>query len=111
MFDGYGGAITYAGDVDGDNLDDVVIAAPAELKVFVYTGPNCIGIRGDANGDGADANILDLVYVLNRMFRGGPAPPCWLESDVNSDGKGANILDLTFLVDFIFRGGPYPGPC
>ncbi len=73
----------------------------------------CEDIRGDANGDGNDANILDLTFVIDFIFRGsGNAGPCLGESNVNGDGSiGANILDLTFLVDRIFRGGPPPGVC
>ena len=73
--------------------------------------PCCIGNRGDVNGDGTDANILDLNYTVNRIFRGGPAAPCPQEGDVNADGTPTNILDLTFLVDRIFRSGPAPGAC
>ena len=71
----------------------------------------CVGIRGDLNGDGIDANILDLTYAVDRIFRGGPPAACPEEGDVNSDGDPTNILDLTFLVDRIFRGGPLPGSC
>ncbi|MGH8016499.1 MAG: hypothetical protein ACREBV_09925, partial [Candidatus Zixiibacteriota bacterium] len=78
---------------------------------FVITGSCCFGIRGDANNDGVDANILDLTFVVDRIFRGGPPAVCPEEADVNSDGVPHNILDLTFLVDRIFRGGPLPGPC
>ncbi len=78
---------------------------------FVITGSCCVGIRGDVNNDGADANILDLTFLVDRIFRGGPQAVCLDEADVNSDGAPSNILDLTFLVDRIFRGGPAPGGC
>ena len=71
----------------------------------------CFGDRGDVNGDGNEADILDLTYLVDFIFRGGPGPPCPAEADTNSDDTPANILDLTFLVDFIFRGGVPPGPC
>jgi len=72
----------------------------------------CTGIRGDVNGDGPDANILDLTHLVDYIFRGsGDAGPCPNESDVNGDGGVANILDLTYLVDVIFRGGPVPPSC
>ncbi len=71
----------------------------------------CIGSRGDLNNDGTDANILDLTFAVNRIFRGGPPAVCPQEADVNSDGTSSNILDLTFLVNRIFRGGPPAGPC
>ena len=77
----------------------------------VYVFSPC-GFRGDVNYDGKDANILDLTFLVDFIFRGsGDAGQCPEESDVNGDGDSADILDLTFLVDFIFRGGPAPGPC
>jgi len=71
----------------------------------------CIGNRGDCNFDGTDSNILDLTFVVDRIFRGGPPAVCPEEADLNSDGATTNILDLTYLVDRIFRGGPPAGPC
>jgi len=71
----------------------------------------CAGIRGDANYDGINANILDLNYMVNRIFRAGPPYLCLEEADANSNGTAGNIVDLNFLVNRIFRGGPAPGPC
>ena len=72
----------------------------------------CDGIRGDYNGDSDDANILDLTFLVDYIFRGSAiSGDCPDESDINSDGNSSNILDLTYLVDWIFRAGPAPGPC
>ncbi len=71
----------------------------------------CVGVRGDVNGDGTDVNVLDLTFIVNRIFRGGPAASCPAEGDLNSDGTTTNVLDLTYCVNRIFRGGPLPGPC
>ncbi|MGH8015035.1 MAG: hypothetical protein ACREBV_02470, partial [Candidatus Zixiibacteriota bacterium] len=71
----------------------------------------CVGIRGDANDDGIDANVLDLTLLVDHIFRTGILPNCPIEADLNSDGTSANILDLTFCIDRIFRGGVAPGPC
>ncbi|HEX2897662.1 MAG TPA: choice-of-anchor B family protein, partial [candidate division Zixibacteria bacterium] len=54
-----------------------VIASDMQSGLFVLqpSGPPpdcCTGIRGDFNGDSNDANILDLNYCVNRIFRGGP---------------------------------------
>ena len=73
----------------------------------------CIGTKGDVNGDGKEANILDLTCLVDEIFRGGcdSLNGCPEELDVNGDGNSADILDLTYLVDYIFRGGPPPDPC
>ncbi len=72
----------------------------------------CMGDRGDANNDGANANILDLTFLVDFIFRSGPDAVCPEEADMNSDGSSFNILDLTFIVDFIFRSsGQPPDPC
>ena len=72
----------------------------------------CIGQRGDINNDGKDANILDLTYLIDRIFRGGPDIYCPEEGNFDQDVEGnVNIIDLTFLVDVIFRGGPAPPDC
>ena len=72
----------------------------------------CIGIRGDVNNDGGvNPNILDLNFLVNRIFRGGPSAVCLEEADVNGNGTPQNIIDLNYLVNRIFRGGPPPGPC
>lgn len=92
-----------------------VIASDMQSGLFVLqpTPPPscCIGNRGDLNGDGTNANVLDLNYCVNRIFRGGAMPACLPEGDVNSDGISTNILDLNYLVNRIFRGGPAPGAC
>jgi hypothetical protein len=74
----------------------------------------CVGIRGDANGDGAfNPNILDLNFLVNYIFRlSGNPGPCLDESNANGDGAvNPNILDLNLIVNYIFRFGPPPGPC
>ena len=76
-----------------------------------YVEVCCTGTRGDLNRDGVDADLLDLTFMIDRIFRGGPSSICPKESDVNADGKAENILDLTYIVDRIFRGGAPPPNC
>jgi hypothetical protein len=82
----------------------------------VWGGPQsfsgcCIGTRGDVNLDGTDANVVDLNYLVNYIFRNGPISPCATESDVNASGGIANIVDLNYIVNYIFRSGPLPLGC
>ncbi len=63
-------------------------------------------LRSDLNYDFA-VNILDLNFLVNRIFRGGPLPITIQSGDFNRDFK-ISILDLNHLVNLIFRGGPPP---
>jgi len=71
----------------------------------------CVGIRGNVDGDPADAiDIADLVYLVDYMFSGG-LPPMSLD-EANIDGLGeTDISDLVYLVDYMFNSGPAPPPC
>ncbi|MCK5125497.1 MAG: putative Ig domain-containing protein [candidate division Zixibacteria bacterium] len=61
---------------------------------------------GDANIDGA-VNIGDAVYIINYVFRGGPAPVFMNWADANAD-CAVNVADAVYLINFIFRGGLSP---
>jgi len=83
-----------------------------------WNGPCCYvvleccnhdGIRGDANYD-MGLNVADLTYLVDYLFKGGPAPPCPDEADINGDGP-INVADLTYLVDYLFKNGQAPAPC
>jgi len=65
-------------------------------------------LRGDNNYDGK-LNILDLVHIVDFIFRGSGIEPQPERSvgDVNCDGQ-LNILDLTALVDLMFKGVMLP---
>lgn len=78
---------------------------------FVVEADCCQGVRGDVNGDGVEGNVLDLNYLINRIFRAGPLPPCALEADLNGDGVSGNVTDLNYLINHIYRGGPAGVAC
>lgn len=93
-------------------VDNDQVPSESKMVRLEYTPNCCVGIRGDVNGDGDDANIIDLTFLVDYIFRGSGDPgSCPNESDVNGDGNPADILDLTYLVDLIFRGGPVPPGC
>jgi len=94
-----------------DLTNNIICGTTNSFSYFALMESCCIGNRGDVNGDGADANILDLTFMVDRIFRGGPPSGCPKEADVNSNGSNPDVVDLTFLVDRIFRGGAAPGPC
>jgi len=63
-------------------------------------------VRGDANGDGL-INASDVVYLINYLFKGGPAPVPLEAGDVNCDGI-INSADVVYLINYLFKGGPPP---
>ena len=83
---------------------DLFGAETAGGSVFVFM----IAVRGDANSNGF-VDVGDAVYIVNYVFRGGPAPtPQPIAGDANCDG-GTDVADAVFLINYIFRGGPPPG--
>jgi len=52
-------------------------------------------------------NILDVTYILNYLYRSGPAPIPEISGDVNMSG-GCDLLDITYLISYLYKGGPAP---
>lgn len=71
----------------------------------------CLGTTGDLDTDGTDNTVLDLTFLINQIFRGGPDPLCPAEGDLDGNGISSQVLDLTAMINTIFRGGPDPAPC
>jgi hypothetical protein len=63
-------------------------------------------VHGDPNSDNI-VNISDVVYLIQYIFAGGPAPSPLQSGDVNCDTM-VNISDAVYLIQFIFSGGPAP---
>jgi hypothetical protein len=75
------------------------------MGFYIYHFENFL--CGDLNHDGAISNILDLTWIVDYTFRGGPTPAPKEAGNVNCS-PGVNITDLTYIVDRVFRGGPPP---
>jgi len=75
-----------------------------------YTSPLTVTIYAYLAGD-ADANkilnILDITYLINFLYKGGPTPDPYEAGDANGSGV-VNILDVTHLINFLYKGGPPP---
>ncbi len=61
---------------------------------------------GDANGDGT-ANVGDAVFLINFVFKSGPAPDPLSAGDANADCQ-TNVGDAVYLINFVFKSGPPP---
>jgi len=79
-----------------------VIIAVVGMHGDVYAQYIC----GDANGDG-DLNVGDAVYLINFVFKGGPAPDPVCVGDANGD-TDTNVGDAVYLINYVFKSGPAP---
>jgi hypothetical protein len=61
---------------------------------------------GDANED-ETIDIGDVVYLINYLFKSGPAPIPLLAGDATCEGF-VDVGDVVFLINYLFRGGPAP---
>jgi M6 family metalloprotease-like protein len=61
---------------------------------------------GDANGD-ETIDVGDVVYLVNYLYRGGPAPDPVEAGDANCDAA-VNVGDVVFLVNYLYKGGDAP---
>jgi hypothetical protein len=66
----------------------------------------CIVQRGDANRDGV-VDIEDVVYLINYLFLGGPAPDPLELGDASCSGV-VDVTDVVYLINYLFVGGPPP---
>ena len=67
-------------------------------------------ICGDFNGDGI-FNILDIAYLINYIYKGGPPPVPLQSANVNygiDQNSAINILDVVYFINFKYKGGPPP---
>jgi C1A family cysteine protease len=90
------------------NSGSVVEAGIDDFSVSVY---NCGDvISGDVNDDG-EINIADIIYLINYLYRSGPAPECEPMTacgDVTSDDV-VDVADIIYLINYLYRGGQPPG--
>jgi hypothetical protein len=89
--------------------DFVFVDLEGDIIPIEISGPFCWPIVrqcGDANGD-KELNVGDVVFLINYVFRDGPAPDPIEYGDANADGD-ANIGDAVYIINFIFRNGPSP---
>jgi immune inhibitor A len=99
-------------DADGDGVGDLCDNCPTKPNPDQLdsnsdgVGDACTYVCGDPDGSGK-VNLLDVSYIINYQYRGGPAPdPLWT-ADVDSSGK-INLLDVSYIINFLYRHGPAP---
>ncbi|MFZ5980690.1 MAG: hypothetical protein ACOYVF_08670 [Candidatus Zixiibacteriota bacterium] len=94
-------------------LTDITPGAEAtpEMKKLARRANQFMGWgRGDVNDDGV-INLLDIVYLANYIYAGGPGPTPFRylgNMEPVTDGAGINLEDIMFLIDLYFENGPCP---
>ena len=105
-----------AGDSDGDGFTDDVDNCPTDynLDQADEDGDNigdlcdlyCCADAGDSD-DNVIVNLLDITFIIDYLYKGGPPPACYYQSDANTNTV-VNILDIAYLIAFLYQGGPVP---
>jgi hypothetical protein len=97
-------------DADSDGIGDPCDNCPDKANPDQAdsdgdgTGDACEYKCGDVNDDNK-VNLLDVSYIINALYRGGPKPDPLASADVNGDRK-MNLLDVSYIISFLYRDGP-----
>jgi hypothetical protein len=65
---------------------------------------------GDVMFDGELRDISDVVYLINYIYKNGPAPPHPISADVNGPDRMIDIEDVLYMINYLYRFGPEPKP-
>ena len=81
-------------------VEDTCNADTLSFMTMVY-------LCGDGNADTV-LNIADAVFLINYVFKGGPAPDPECVGDANGD-DAVNLADAVCLINYVFKGGQSAG--
>ena len=90
-------------DADSDGIGDTPYNIPGGNRQDRYP---LLYLRGDVNRN-LIRDIEDVIYLLNYIYKNGPAPNPPMAGDVNWD-EVIDILDVYYLINFLFTSGPSP---
>lgn len=88
----------------GDSCFEVHDSGGRRIDIGVYEYPYIIG---DANQDG-EVNIVDVVCLVNYLFKIGPYPCPLGKGDGDCNGF-VDIVDVVYLIGYLFKSGPALG--
>lgn len=125
----YGGPVVVAGDSAGSPLWDKVAQESPQFGERMPSGRPALSDeeirtiarwidegarpsarpslrRGDVDANGR-RDLVDVVQLVEMLFRNRPLATCAAVVDVNAD-EDLNVADPIFLLEFMFRGGSTP---
>ncbi|MBU2476818.1 hypothetical protein KKG83_05080, partial [Candidatus Micrarchaeota archaeon] len=97
--------VYYAFSIDSiieTNSREQLVVNSIEYLKQATPEPQC----GDTTRDGF-IDIDDIIFLVNYVFTGGPAPEPIETGNVNLQ-DGIDIDDIIYLINYIFLGGPEP---
>ncbi len=65
---------------------------------------------GDATFDGRKGDVSDVVYLINYVYKSGPAPPHPISADINGPDRLIDVEDILYLINYLYKSGPEPLP-
>lgn len=106
------GYTDFAGDVDfnpSPSTEGTMYVTVTKQNYIPYQQDADVSgsLRGDTNGDGI-IDLADIVYLINYLYKDGPAPVPVEAGDANCDGI-IDLADIVYLINYLFKEGPAPG--
>jgi hypothetical protein len=110
VLDGFGGQKRGVGCnlsyFAGGQSSPIGVGSSTNFKLyagFIYP----VTVRcGDANLDEV-VDVGDVVFVINYLFKSGPAPRPIQAADCNCDGL-VDVGDAVYMINYLFKSGPAP---
>jgi hypothetical protein len=94
--------------IDGGAMETLAkgyrFISPEEVDSFHYYAPWYK--VGDVNSDWR-INLGDIVYLINYLYKNGPAPDPIERSDVTCDSL-VDLGDLMYIINYLYKAGPPP---
>jgi len=88
-----------------NTTDNIICGVTTSLSSFVIARPPAYTC-GDFDCQ-QGINILDIVFLINYLYKSGVAPDPLESADVNADFQ-LNILDIVYLINYRYKNGPNP---
>jgi hypothetical protein len=93
------GEFIFSASDGGTIIPDYYDCGSSEIAIINY-------ICGDADADNS-VDMLDILFLISYLYKGGPAPEPTESADVNHDGS-VNMLDILYSINYLYKGGPEP---